>query len=289
MISGDKLNAEDIESLLTDNSKKIIETFLTFYKESSHASLRSSIYRTLYYGLSKDDVLNINFQDYKNLFPNETKKLTTQESYRSNFFKYLYAFDHLNNPNGFKTIWIKDTIKRQFKKVTDQEATVKVTKPRRTLNIEELLAIQRIFEANSTKFNILKMQFCWYAIFELGLEIEEVRNTTYVNFYNEKLHIGEVAYEIPDKFYSMFNVLSQQDRVNNGFASLDVIIEDLGQLINLDKKLLPSTIKQTRKVYMITCGHCGEDQSNLSSKWLSVNNRIVCVNCAEDLKKKTLK
>lgn len=270
-ISGDKLNTEDIESLLTGNSKIIIDTFLTFYNKNSHASLRSSIYRTLYYGLSKDNVLKINIQDYKKLFPDETKKLLTQEIYRLNFLKFLYAFDHLDNPDGFETIWIKDTIKRQFSKVNDQEVTVKTAKRRRTLNIEELLAIQGIFEANSTKFNTLKMHFCWYAIFDLGLEIEDVRNTTY---------------EIPEKFFAMFNVLSQQDRVNNGFASLDVIIGNLGQLAKIDKKLLPSTIKQTRKVYMITCGHCGEEQPNLSSKWLSVNDRIVCVDCADDLKKR---
>lgn len=286
MMSGYKLSNEDIAALLTENSKKAIETFLTFYAANSHSNVRSSINRLLYHALSKDDVSEVDFQDYKKAFGDQIKSLSTQESLSQSFFRFLYAFDYLSNPDGFEKIWIKETVKRQFKKGIKHEEVVKVTKRRKTLNIEELLEIQEIFDADSTKFSTLKMQFCWYTIFELGLEIEDVRNTTYENFSNGKLYIGETAYEIPEKFHAMFKVLSQQDRVNNGFASLDVIIDSLGQLANLDRKLLPMTIKNTRKVYMITCGHCGEDQTNLSSNWLSVNNRIVCVACADMLKKK---
>ncbi|KIV56426.1 hypothetical protein AM501_09735 [Aneurinibacillus migulanus] len=282
----DILSSDDVEELLTENSKQVIKMFLEYYGENSKANMRSSVYRLLYHELGKDNVSEVNFEDYLRIFPNKEKKLSTQESYRKNFFKFLYVFDYMKNPLGFETIWIKDREKRQFKKSEQLEEIKKRTKPRKTLTIEELLSIQKVIEIDSTKIDTLKMQFCWFAIFELGLDVNEVRsNITSNNFFDGKLYTNEDSYKLPKKFHYMFEMLSKRDSNYNGFATIDTIIENLGQLAKLDRKLLPSMLKLTRKAYMVTCGNCDNEYTNLSHNWLSVNNRIVCTDCAEILKK----
>jgi hypothetical protein len=283
----DILISDEFEELLTENSKKIIDSFLMYYKESSRKSMRSSVNRLLY-ELGKEEVSKVNFEDYLKIFPNDDKELSTQESYKQTFFKFLYAFEHIEKPLGFETKWIKDKLKKQFiKRERREEAEDKNTKsPRKTLTIEELMSIQKVIEANSTKLETLKMQFCWFAIFELGLDISELRNNiTSDNFSNGMLHTKDGSFEIPEKYHYMFEMLSNRDSNYNGFATLDAMIENLGNYAKLDRKLLPSIIKLTRKAYMVSCGNCGKEYTHLSRNWFSVNNRIVCVDCADKLKK----
>jgi len=290
MTTRDILNAEDIEALLTEYSKQVIDNFISFYGVSSQANMRSSVYRLLYHELSKDDVTKVNFEDYLKIFPDEDKSLTPQENYRQSFFKYLYVFDHLKMPFGFETIWIKDKEKKQFMRLKEREEKEKEkekeNKPRKILTIEELTSIQKVIETDSTKLETLKMQFCWYAIFELGLDVNEIRkNITSENFSDGRLHTKDASYNLPEKFRYMFEKLSERDSSYNGFVTIDAIFENLGQLAKLELKLLPSMAKLTRKGYMIPCGNCGKEYTNLSHNWLSVNNRIICIECAESLKK----
>lgn len=280
-------NSDDIEALLSNNSKKVIETFLSYYAKSSHANMRSSVYRLLYGELSKEEVADVDFNDYQKIFPNRDKKLSPQESYRLSFFRFLYVFDYLNSPRGFETEFIKEREKRQFKKQVEHEKTEKVITSRKILTIEELTSIQAVVETNSTKLDTLKMQFCWIAIFELGLDVEGLRkNVTSKNFYDGELHTKEGSFKLEEKFNYMFEKLSENDRSYDGFWSLDGIFERLGNLAKLERKLYPKMAKLTRKGYMVTCGSCGDKYTNLSYNWLSVNNRIVCINCGEGLKKK---
>ena len=286
MVTRDILNAEDFEELLTEKTKQAIEKFLLFYGESSKANIRSSVYRLLYNELSKENVSKVDFKDYRKVFPDDDKKLSSQENYRQRFFKFLYVFDYMEVPNGFEAIWIKEREKKQFKKQKQRELPKKDDKLRKTLTIEELAKIQRVIEAESTKLDTLKMQFCWYAIFELGLDVNDVRlHITSENFFDGKLHIKGISYKIPRKYQDMFEMLSKRESNYNGFVTLDGIFENLGYHAKLEQKLLPSMVKLTRKAYMVTCGNCLNEYTNLSNNWLSINNRIVCVDCAETLKK----
>ncbi|EKN71301.1 hypothetical protein BABA_02177 [Neobacillus bataviensis LMG 21833] len=282
----DKLNAEDIEALLSENSKQVIENFLTYYGDSSKANMRSSVYRLLYHELVKDDVSKVNFEDYLKIFPNGGKNLSTQKIYRHSFFKFLYAFDHMKMPFGFETIWIKEHENKQFIQLKERKEKVTKEKPRKTLTIEELTKIQKVIETESTKLETLKIQFCWYCIFELGIDVDELKlNITSDNFSDGILIAKEGSIKLPEKFHYMFEMLKERDE-RNGFATLNDLFENLGQYAKLERKLLPVMVKLTRKDYMVTCGNCGKKYTNLSHNWRSVNNRIVCLDCAESLKKK---
>lgn len=286
MVIRDILNAEDIEALLSSNSKSAIEEFLSYYGESSKANFRSSIYRLLYNELSKDEVSKVDFNDYRIIFPNDDKKLKSQEIYRQRFFKFLYAFDYIDNNEGFDSIWIKDVERKDFKKPSQREIKTDKNNKKNILTLEEITKIQKIIESDSTKLDTLKMQFCWFAIFELGLEVDELRkNITSDNFNNGKLNTSNGILDIPRKYDELFEKLNQRDD-HNGFGTIDLIFESIGNIAGLERKLLPRTVKLTRKAFMLTCCSCQNEYSNLTNNWISVNNRIVCIECAEDIKKK---
>lgn len=284
-------SAEDIESLLTMNSKQVIEKFLTHYSESSHANFRSGVYRLLYEDLSKDEVSDINYQDYIKLFPYGNNGLKTQEYYRHSFFKFLYVYDHLKAPKGFEKYIIKSKELTRFQSLKEKKSGKNnKEKIRKTLNIEELTSIQQILNVNSTKLDTLKMQFVWFAVFELGIEVEELKkDISSDNYFEEssELRLKNDSYKIPEKYALMFKQLNEGDRSKNGFSTINYYFEKLGNLANLEKKLLPRVAKATRKDYMVTCGNCENQFTNLVSNWLSVNGRIICIDCADLLKKKT--
>ncbi|KPB06328.1 hypothetical protein [Bacillus sp. CHD6a] len=283
MATQDNLIAEEIEASLTENSKVIIEQFLTHYKQRSRKNMRSAVNRLLYLELEKDDVSNVNYADYLKIFPN--KKFSSQESYRHSFFKFLFAFDYLKNSFGFEDIWSKE--KERLKFIQNKQPKVKVVKekPRKILTIEELAKVQNVIETNSSKLETLKIQFCWYCIFELGIEVDELKfNIKGDNFSDGILNTKEGVFKLPEKFQYMFELLNEREE-HNGFVTLNDLFATLGQIAKLDRKLLPIMVKLTRKGYMVTCANCGNEYTNLSHNWRSINNRIVCLDCTESLKK----
>ena len=280
-------NSGDIEALLSENSKQIIEEFLTYYRKSSQANMRTNVYRLLYDELSEEEVSNLTFEDYLKVFPDGDKTLSSQERYKHSFFRFIYAFNYLLEPKGFEKRFIQEIERRSFTKPTKSNDKKTDLSTRKILTLEELTSIQKVIEVNSTKLDTLKMQFCWLAIFELGLDVDELRrNVNCKNFSNGKLHVEGVSYNLDEKFHYMFEKIRESDTSYDGFWSLKDILEKLGEFAHLERKLIPSMVKQTRKAYMVTCGNCGNQYTNLSSNWASINNRIVCIKCGEALKKK---
>jgi hypothetical protein len=155
------------------------------------------------------------------------------------------------------------------------------------LTIEELMIIQNVVEADSTKLDTLKMQFCWYALFELGLPVEEVRKEiTSDNYSKGQIRTSKGVLDIPVKFHRMFLELSKRDSNYNGFATLDSLIANIGIDAGLTRKLVPNMIKYTKRTTTVTCPNCFEEYSNEAHNWTSINNLIVCVSCAKSIKKK---
>ncbi|MCK4261067.1 MAG: hypothetical protein KAX49_18975 [Halanaerobiales bacterium] len=145
------------------------------------------------------------------------------------------------------------------------------------------MLIENIIKKDYTKDEMLRIQFCWFALFELGLPVDEIRNKIKSNSYKDgRLITSKGCFEIP-QFHHLFLNLSQSEY--DGFYSLKKYIDKLGTYAKLDRKLVPKLIKKTRENYMIKCGNCHKSYENFSHNWVSVNNRIVCFKCAEELKK----
>ncbi|MBS4195790.1 DUF3883 domain-containing protein [Lederbergia citri] len=279
------LKNEEIEEILTKNSIEIIKKFLATYSKSSISTVRSSVYKLLYEELEKHEVADLTFNDYKSIIPEDDSEITTQIRLRSRFFQFLYAFDYLNNPGGFETKWIKDELIKEFS--PKEKKSKKKSEKTGSLTVEELMLIQNVVEAESTKLETLKMQFCWYALFELGLPIEEVRKEiTSDSYFNGQIKTTAGVFNIPVKFHRMFLELSNRDSNYNGFASLESLIANIGIDAGLTKRIVPNMIKNTRRTTTVMCPNCFESYSNEAHNWTSINNRIVCISCSESIKKK---
>jgi len=273
-----------IEENITENSRDASYEFFSLYDDSSLSTVRSNIYKLIYDELQKIEIAHITYDDF--LKVKSTNKLT---SLRQQFFKFLYAFDYLDSKSGFDSEWIQEKLVEDFLK-EKEESTVSVSNDEKTdkntLTITELIQVQRIIELETSKLDTLRMQFCWYALFDLGLDVEELRrNITSDSYLSGKIQtsLGEIT--IPGKYHQMFIELSKRES-NNGFYSLKKYLGDLGKDAGLQRTLMPKMIKHARKKHLFKCGDCFNTFSNLSYNWASVNNLIVCVSCAEKLKKK---
>lgn len=280
------LYADDMVALLSDHKITIeaINKFLSLY--SAKAQYRSAIHDLLFNETETLDVRKLTIEHYKRHIPVNQKEFNTQQRYKHRFFQFLFAMDYLENPEGFDShsLMHKAKLVKEFTKDKKTKSNDTSKDYEKSLTTKELIMVQSIIESNSTKYETLKMQFCWYAIFELGLPIDEVRkNITSDNFAKGLLETSLGKLPIPQKFHHMFHDLSQREY--NGFAILDTYIENIGKYAKLDRKLLPIMVKSARTNNLIRCGNCFENYSSESINWVSVNNRLVCVTCADDIKK----
>ncbi|ASR46569.1 hypothetical protein B4V02_07715 [Paenibacillus kribbensis] len=275
-----------IISSLHNDSKQIISNYLKLYSESSYKQYLSSI-ADIFSSTQKENVRDLTFNDYLPIYQkyiNDEQK-TAQDSYKESFFKYLYAND-LIVPDGFNGIWLKDDLIRHFlKKMSDSEGSSKNEKlsHNNSLSLSEVLTIDKLLDQEFTKFDTLRMAFVWYLLFETDCSVREILMLT-----SEHYRDGEIVtyknkrYIVPDRCKNVFEYLSEKQY--NGFKNLNSIVSKLGTLAGISD-LKPMRIKNARKVNMIKCGGCNRNITNISTNWSSVNNRIVCVQCADSLKK----
>lgn len=131
------LSSSFVSSLKEDN-KKILESFLIHYAEISQPVYISaiSLINELVNGKSFREY---NFEDYEKVVNTFIERDNAQDKYRKSFFKYLFTFDYLNNPDGFHEIWIKENELRRFnnkKNNTSFESVVRIL-----LKPEELIKL----------------------------------------------------------------------------------------------------------------------------------------------------
>lgn len=285
MAKRELIYANDMDVLLSDYKISIeaINQFLIPY--SAKAQYRSAIYDLL--GTETLDVRKLTIEHYKRHVPENPKEFNTQQRYKHRFFQFLFAMDYLENSDGFDSdlLMHKAKLVKEFTRDKKSKSNDTFKDYEKSLTTKELIMVQNIIDSNSTKHETLKMQFCWYAIFELGLPIDEVRkNITSDNYVDGMIETSLGKLPIPQKFHQMFYDLSQREY--NGFAILDTYIENLGVYAKLERKLLPSMIKLARTNHLIKCGNCFETYTNETNNWVSVNNKLVCVSCADEIKKK---
>lgn len=241
----------------------------------------------LYQILSKE-AADINFSDYNIVVPKREEDKSAQSTYRESFIKFLYCFDYLKDSTGFDSIWIKGNLAEEFKKKKiKKNVAVKRNSATSPLTLTELLAIQEVLNKDFTKLDMKKIEFCWHMLFKEGCGVEEVKEIKSIHLRNGFIvtNTGN-RYKMPSKFFALFKELNNRESGYNGFFTVNDLMEDLGELADLERKLTPSIIKKTRNENILKCGNCGESYENLTENWVSVSGRIVCFECAADLKKK---
>ena len=151
--------------------------------------------------------------------------------------------------------------------------------------MEEIFRIQAAVNVETKDILTLKMQFCWYALFELCIEIPTLKKNidANVNLEGNTIIIGNTEYVLPEKYVYLFTQL--EDKSSKGFSSTDDLLEQLGKVAGLTKKLIPRDIKITREKLLIDCRNCKQRKLNIAENWVVANGRIMCYDCGETLKK----
>ncbi|MBT2257072.1 hypothetical protein [Priestia megaterium] len=288
MLNRDVVNSKIIKSPFSERTNKAIDDFLTYYKNSkrSQSSYRSGINKLLLDDLPKE-AHEITFGDYMEVIPQNKNDRTPQDTYKEMFIKFLFVFDYLEDSRGFSSIWIKEDIIKGF---TDRNDTQKKTIVSKNINdsltVPELTAIQRVLNESFTKLEMQKMDFCWHMLFQEGCIVEELKEIKSENLVSGVIttNTGD-KYNIPSRFYPMFEKLNERESSYTGFYTVNTLIAELGEMAKLERRLTPIIIKKTRNSSMVKCCNCGETYWNTINYWVAVNSRLVCVNCAEEIKK----
>lgn len=282
-----KVNPQEIIDNLLGDSKEIIYKFLELYSVSSHPQYMSAI-SSIFVDSNKKDVRELTFDDFEPIFLkiNNDEKKSPRDTYKEYFFKYLFANDIISSEQ-FNEIWIKEDCIRHFLKKksgsrNDKDENINELKP---LSLNEVLIIEDFLSNDFSKFELNRMSLVWYLLFDTDCSVSELKALTSDDYKDGKIITNKNnVLNIPDRYRSVFEVLSEKQY--NGFQTINDIVDRLGSLTGIEN-LKPARIKITRKANMIRCSNCREYYTNLSRNWVSVNNRIICIVCADKIKKNT--
>lgn len=266
-------------SSLEKDDKKILESFLIHYAEISQPGYISaiSLINDLVNGKSFREY---NFVDYKKVVNTFTGRDNAQDKYRKSFFRYLFASDYLNNPDRFYEIWIKENELRHFnnkKNNTSVESVVQVI-----LKPEEMIKLEDLIDCNdSVDFDVLQASFYAFLLVKTDINIDNIRNKMSVYDYSDGM-FGN--YIVPPKYGKVFDILKDNHRAKRLTRSFSEAIEKCNQILNVEG-MLPKDIRKGSLQYQVLCCNCGEYYSSKSSNWRIANGRLICIECADTLKK----
>lgn len=275
----------EVEATLTSSSREILNKFLLVYAEKSRDKYKNAILNFYHNEIKKTAVVDWDYNDFLKVVPKTN--LTPQQSYMKSFFLYLYIHNHLSNEKNFNLEWVKDKELQKYKKKYNKKNKRNNVNNSVSLSLEEVFKIQSVLQNESNDIQDLKKQFCWYAIFDLGLDVEVLRNHIDAkrHYIDSKLEVNDKIYLLPDKFKYMFEKLKQR-KDYSGFMSLEDLTKQLGEMAGLERGLIPQYIKSTREKFKIECGSCKMKFMNLEDFWVVINGHIVCRECGETLRKK---
>lgn len=286
----------DIEKLyesLTKNTQKVIMEFLKYYEGQSSYNQYLTTIVNMFLFLGKKDVTNLTVNDYSKIIDHYKKdKRTTQDIYRDSFFRYIYCFEKIENPDGFtfnKEEWtnrFKSQLNRKLNKSKESKKEEQYEPALTFAELEKVIDLINI-ECDETNIETLKFSFICYMLYYTNCAVDDLRvNVRGANYVEGKilLIMGE-EYRIPDKYKPLFDHLKTLK--HDGFSSLDRLVDKIGKNLNI-VNLRPNIIKNAREQNMLRCSLCGNKYFNTIENWIAVNNKIVCTSCSEELKKNSL-
>lgn len=273
-----------LKKMVDKHSQDVIDEFLSRYGYLSRENYESAIYNMLVKVIKKSDVSELTYNDYEEIlrfYCTDEEKESSQDKYRSGFFKYLYAFDIVKNPKGFEGKWLKKNCIKHFKKNNNEN----IVKYKTDLTFDELGRIEQYvdMECDDSKER-MKASFICYMLYYANCSKTELMKMN-VNSYKDGNIISNSnkEYVVPNKYKALFTKYLNSTSYN-GFSNLNDIVRKLGITLQI-KNLTPQVIINVRNQNSMRCSLCGESYLNNASNWVSINNKLVCLKCAEKLKK----
>ncbi|HDK7157783.1 TPA: DUF3883 domain-containing protein [Clostridium botulinum] len=267
------------------NTQDVINNFLTYYKGSSNTQYANAIYNMLYEAIGKSNITDLTLKDYEKVlkfYNTDERRERSQDKYRSTFFKYLYAFDIMKEPKGFESKWLKKDWINHFNNIKNKKS---IKKYMSVLTFNELERLQEYvsMECKDNKEK-MKISFLCYMLYYTDCSVSELKKMDTDNYKNGIIISNENnEYEVPNKYKDLFTK-HFNDRIYNGFHNVNYIIKKLGDILGI-RNLTPQTIKNAKKQNSICCSLCGKYYLNNINNWVSANNKLVCIKCAQELKK----
>lgn len=281
------LNSTKVEKVingLNDDNKKVINDFLDYYDvKSSYTQYRNPIVSMLYH-LNILDIPNITYSDYEKtlkFYEITDEPIKIGDKAKIRFLQYIYAFDVIKNQESF--LWDKRTIKKSFESLVERKENLQ--KPREkykpTLSFEQVQNLKEFINKDfSDNRKTMKLSLMCFLIYYTDCPAGKIK-TMRVTDFKKGILFGK--YQIPERYHNYFdsNFLGFQS-MNDSFYKIGVDI--LG--IENPNRLKPNDVLNARKENQLICSECGRQYLNDSYNWVSVNNKIICKNCFEELKKK---
>ncbi len=262
-----------------DLSKAILEKYYKSIAKNSRNTYASHI-RKICQKTGKSTFASLNYTDY-------LKVRTAQHAFYhyESFFKFLYAFNYLNDENGFEAqYWSKDRIKKEYEEKvlknnnlrthldeSNSEPVITLVELDKLLNFYNNVAIKDIPN--------MKIAFCFYGLFFLGMSSGEIQKLSKSQIESGCIVTEEGEYIINEKFWMFLSNLPESEYT---FGQINTYVSKLCKTINI-KKLTPVNLKTAHKQYTFNCPQCGESYLSFSNNWQVINNQILCNDCAKIL------
>lgn len=264
----------------------VIEEFLGYYASSSRANYVGAINRLLS-ASGKTDATELTYNDYKQYVVQDEEYKTTRDRYLDSFFRYLFAYEKLKHPEGFR--WVKEEWLRYYNKLKENKSAKAFNKNKYkaepAIPLKKLLEILTLLGDNEDDPELLKYGFEWFMLFETDCQVDEVRKKFKAELIQDGFYTSEngTEWQIPEKYLPFINHLKKQEK--SGLSELSEHIKKLGERVGIEN-LMPKMITKAREQNVITCSNCGNGFSNAYDNWESVSFRIVCKPCSDEIKKK---
>ncbi len=281
-----KIRLNDELNSLNKQLQIDISSYLSYLSESSKANYLSKAIRIIkQFRIS--DLNCITYEMYSIVMNSTSTK--KKDFYSELFFQWVYCFKELNNASGFK--WDKETLLTTFydKKTKIEQSSIPKTKFKDSviLSIEDLQKINEYVNLDCDEISFLQSSFAWDLLFNTDYlndnAIEDIKRIDASTYNGISIIVNDVDVIVKDKYKPLFEKLKNHS-FNRGMI-IYTALSNLCDNIGIKTSIKPKDIKKIRKAYMFTCPNCNLQYPNNTENWISVNNVIVCKDCAERLKK----
>ena len=276
-------DAKLIVNGIDDESKAILERFYSIYSVDSRPGVCTPI-RKVCSLTKKNSFTKLTYNDFEELTSNVPK---TQVFHIKSLFKYLYVYELLNDESGFENCyWNKEELRKKFeRRIQNNTQHIKGNdntkqNSKNYLSFEDMEKLFNFYDSvQDDDEENMKLLFFFYAIFYLNMQIEEIRKLKYDQIEDGFIITEDNEYELNSRFEAF---LSKPSSSNIPFASINEYINKLGKTVGI-KELIPIKIKKTSDRYSFTCPICQKTHLNFVDEWRTINNKIVCLECYENL------
>jgi len=272
---------------ITPESNKLVNDYLV-NKNSTEKSKKTTAtaLRRLFEALNKDDIRQINHDDYVRHVKEVKSKSKSPSIFQTEFIKYLYAYDFLYDTSGFnKEYWIQDAIREKFEKESSKnDKPEQIYSP--GLKFEELERIQQFIShiSEDSPSDLLKLDLAFFMCFYTNIgNVTDLREADTKNYKNGIWSINGAEYQIPKKYEPLLTHL--QETKNSKFSAINTHIKKLGDRVGIPN-LTPSHITTARSQLQAICFECGTKYFVFTDNWSAVNGKIVCNSCADKIRSK---